>query len=93
MYNNFHFAQDLYKSQEKKSEQVKNKSNLDLLKKFENNKYKKIYDLKNILPNKQEENDPKKQYLESADDNTFRSETTISTEDYAEKSTNPERKS
>ncbi|RNA20554.1 RNA-directed DNA polymerase from mobile element jockey-like [Brachionus plicatilis] len=42
----------------------------------------------------QEENDPKKQYLDSADedDDTFESEMTISTEHHAEQSTNPESK-
>ncbi|RNA04293.1 hypothetical protein BpHYR1_035555 [Brachionus plicatilis] len=43
---------------------------------------------------KQVENDPKKQYLDSADedDDTFESEMTISTEHHAEQSTNPESK-
>ncbi|RNA34386.1 hypothetical protein BpHYR1_042167 [Brachionus plicatilis] len=42
----------------------------------------------------QEENDPKKQYLDSADedDDTFESEMTISTEHHAEQSTNSESK-
>ncbi|RMZ93707.1 hypothetical protein BpHYR1_051760, partial [Brachionus plicatilis] len=50
--------------------------------------------LKRQSETEQEENDPKKQYLDSADedDNTFESEMTISTEHHAEQSTNPENK-
>ncbi|RNA26846.1 hypothetical protein BpHYR1_013682 [Brachionus plicatilis] len=50
--------------------------------------------LKRQSETEQEENDPKKQYLDSADedDDTFESEMTISTEHHAEQSTNPERK-
>ncbi|RNA35953.1 RNA-directed DNA polymerase from mobile element jockey-like [Brachionus plicatilis] len=50
--------------------------------------------LKRQSETEQEENDPKKQYLDSVDedDDTFESEMTISTEHHAEQSTNPESK-